>query len=192
MPRWEPNPRERLEAAAIELFAERGFDTTTVDDIAARAGLAKSGFFRHFRNKRDVLSGGHDALESTFSEAVRAAPPAASLLDALLAGFAALEPIWFPPERRALAPKRGAAIAASVELQERELLKLRSLADAVIAALVERGADPLGASVAAELSTLAYVRTTRAWSDATSDERFSDIARRELAAVTGAAASIAG
>ena len=57
MARWEPNARERLALAALELFAERGYENTTVIDIAQRAGLTKSTFFRHFQDKREVLFG---------------------------------------------------------------------------------------------------------------------------------------
>jgi AcrR family transcriptional regulator len=58
MARWEPNARERLERAALALFAENGYDATTVAQIADRAGLTKSTFFRHFADKREVLFGG--------------------------------------------------------------------------------------------------------------------------------------
>ena len=57
MARWEPNASQRLAEAALELFAERGYENTTVLDIAKRAGLAKSTFFRHFQDKREVLFG---------------------------------------------------------------------------------------------------------------------------------------
>src|SRR6185312_5877551 len=55
MARWEPNARERLERAALALFTEHGFDATTVAEIADRAGLTKSTFFRHFTDKREVV-----------------------------------------------------------------------------------------------------------------------------------------
>ena len=48
MGRWEPNARGRLEQAALELYGERGFDQTTVAEIAARAGLTERTFFRHW------------------------------------------------------------------------------------------------------------------------------------------------
>src|ERR1700759_1712311 len=51
MARWEPNARERLERAALALFAENGYDATTVAQIADRAGLTKSTFFRNFADK---------------------------------------------------------------------------------------------------------------------------------------------
>lgn len=52
MPRWEPDARERLVVAALQLFSEQGYDETTVAVIADRAGLTKSTFPRHFPDKR--------------------------------------------------------------------------------------------------------------------------------------------
>ncbi|HVS86414.1 MAG TPA: TetR family transcriptional regulator, partial [Gaiellaceae bacterium] len=63
MARWEPDARGRLAQAALELFAERGFDGTTVADIAERAGLTERTFFRHFADKREVLFADGDALD---------------------------------------------------------------------------------------------------------------------------------
>lgn len=54
--------RERLVAAAFDLFEERGFEQTTVDDIAARAGVGRTTFFRHFRAKEDAVLADHDRL----------------------------------------------------------------------------------------------------------------------------------
>ena len=52
MSRWQPDARGRLEQAALELYTERGFDRTTVAEIADRAGLTERTFFRHFADKR--------------------------------------------------------------------------------------------------------------------------------------------
>jgi AcrR family transcriptional regulator len=60
MSRWEPNARLRLVRAAIDLFAEQGYDNTTVTQIAERAGLTRTTFFRHFPDKREVLFAGQD------------------------------------------------------------------------------------------------------------------------------------
>ena len=70
MSRWEPNARGRLEDAALELYTERGFDETTVAEIAERAGLTERTFFRHFADKREVLFGGQDALLELFVNAI--------------------------------------------------------------------------------------------------------------------------
>lgn len=56
--------RDRLVAAAFELFEGQGYDATTVDEIASRAGTGRSTFFRHFRGKEDVVLPDHDALLS--------------------------------------------------------------------------------------------------------------------------------
>jgi len=53
---------ERLVAAAFDLFAERGYDDTTVDDIAARAGVGRTTFFRHYGSKEAVIFPAHDDL----------------------------------------------------------------------------------------------------------------------------------
>ena len=58
MTRWEPGGRGRLELAALALYGERGFENTTVAEIAARAGLTERTFFRHFADKREVLFSG--------------------------------------------------------------------------------------------------------------------------------------
>jgi Bacterial regulatory proteins, tetR family len=61
MARWEPNARQRLVLAALDLSAEQGYDTTTVTQIANRAGLTKTTFFRRFLGKPEVLFTGQEA-----------------------------------------------------------------------------------------------------------------------------------
>jgi len=55
MVRWEPDAAGRLRKAAVELFAERGVEATTVAAIADRAGVTERTFFRYFTDKREVL-----------------------------------------------------------------------------------------------------------------------------------------
>ena len=83
MGRWEPDSRQRLEQAALELYAERGFDDTTVAQIAERAGLTERTFFRHFEDKREMLFGGAGALQDLLVGAVADAPAEASPLEAV-------------------------------------------------------------------------------------------------------------
>jgi AcrR family transcriptional regulator len=54
--------RDRLAQAAFDLFNERGYEQTTIDDIAERAGLGRATFFRHYRSKEDVIFPDHDRL----------------------------------------------------------------------------------------------------------------------------------
>src|SRR4051812_6525431 len=87
--RWEPDAQGRLQAAALELFEERGFEQTTVEDIATRAGLTKRTFFRHFADKREVLFGGGEDFRAAFVDALAAAPVDASPMDAVASSLQA-------------------------------------------------------------------------------------------------------
>src|ERR1700751_5559727 len=89
MARWEPNARGRLEQAAMELYAERGFDQTTVAEIAARAGLTERTFFRHYADKREVLFYGMEMLRDLLTRAVADAPASATAMDAVSAPLGA-------------------------------------------------------------------------------------------------------
>src|ERR1700684_4277818 len=114
MARWEPDARERLVRAALDLFAEQGYDNTTVAQIAERAGLTKSTFFRHFPDKREVLSAGQDILCQLLTDGIATTPPSTSPLEAIAAALAAAS-VAFTPERRDLGAKMQAVIAASSE-----------------------------------------------------------------------------
>ena len=70
MARWEPGARERLVFAAVDLFTEQGYDATTVTEIAARAGVTKSTFFRYFPDKREILVAGQETLSELLARGI--------------------------------------------------------------------------------------------------------------------------
>jgi AcrR family transcriptional regulator len=179
MARWEPNARERLERAALELFTQHGYDATTVAQIADRAGLSKSTFFRHFSDKREVLFGGQDIIADRFAEAIAAAPAAATTADCLAAALGSVS-VVFIPERRDLAPRRQAVIAATSELEERQLLKRAHLADAIDGALRARGTDDTTARLAAQLGVLAFSTAYTRWAASGSQRPYAALAREAL------------
>src|ERR1700747_4652 len=82
MARWEPGARERMVMAAVDLFTEQGYDATTVAQIAERAGVTKSTFFRHFPDKRELLVAGQETLSRLLTEGIADAPGNASPLAA--------------------------------------------------------------------------------------------------------------
>src|ERR1700759_1802484 len=148
MSRWEPNARGRLEQAAAELFADRGYDQTTVADIAERAGLTERTFFRHFSDKREVLFSGQKQFRAAFVDAVAAAPTTATPVEAVAAGLYAAGGLL--QSRAALSPQRQGIIDAHPELHERELIKMAQLGTAAAAALRERGVAEPAATLTAD------------------------------------------
>jgi AcrR family transcriptional regulator len=190
MGRWEPNARERLERAALALFAEHGYDATTVAQIADRAGLTKSTFFRHFADKREVLFGGPDMLAKLFSDAIRTAPPAATAVDCLAAALQAVAAVAFTPDRHDFAAQRRAVIAANSELQERELLKRARLASAMADALLARGADDVTARLAAEMGVLAFSTAYARWASPGNGQPFTEVAHAALRDLQARAATL--
>jgi AcrR family transcriptional regulator len=161
MARWEPDARGRLVLAAMELFRERGFDRTTVAEIAARAGLTERTFFRYFADKREVLFWGASALQQGLLEAIQSAPRSAAPLEMVVAALEATAPLF--EKRRVFARQRQHLISAHAELQEREVMKLSSLAAAASTALVGRGVPEPAARLAAEAGITIFKVAFERW-----------------------------
>ncbi|MFI5614454.1 TetR/AcrR family transcriptional regulator [Amycolatopsis sp. NPDC051903] len=187
MARWLPNPSQRLVVAALDLFSERGYENTTVVEIAERAGLTKSTFFRHFPDKREVLFGG-EAMADLVAQGIAAAPAEAGPLEAVAHALDAIGREAFTPDRREFSTRRRAVIAANPELREREALKGLGLTASMIDALKRRGIPDLASCVAAELGALAWKIAYERWSDPANDDEFGEVARRALDEVRAASA----
>jgi len=177
MARWEPGARTRLQAVALELFAARGFDDTTVTEIAQAAGLTERTFFRHFADKREVLFTSREPFEQPYLAGVAAAPPEASPLDTIATAILNAAD-FFALERRPYSRQRQTIIDAHPELQERELLKLASLANSLAAALRERGITEPTATLAAESGVTVFRVSFAQWI-AAGEERSLDQIERE-------------
>jgi len=169
MARWQPGATERLVAAAVDLFTEQGYDATTVTQIAERAGVTKSTFFRHFSDKREVLVAGQETLSRLLAEGIAEAPASATPLQAVAAGLERASSVMGPANRE-LGARLKAAVAASTELQERDALKSVGLAAAMTAALVARGVPEPTAHLAGELGVLAFKRGYARWCESRRDD----------------------
>jgi AcrR family transcriptional regulator len=191
MARWEPNTRERLVRAALDLFTEQGYDATTVSQIAERAGgLTKMTFFRHFPDKREVLfAAGQEIHSRLLADAVAAAPDPATPLEAVAAGLDAITDT-FTDDRRELAARLRAVIAANGELRERAVFKRASLAAAMEEALRKRGLPEPTASLAAELGIGAYYRAFDQWADPAGQQTLTELTHRALDQLRAATATL--
>jgi AcrR family transcriptional regulator len=169
----------------MALYGERGYDNTTVAEIAARAGLTERTFFRHFTDKREVLFWGSSRLQALMVEAVASEPESASPLDAVAAAIEAAGVLL--QERREFARQRQAIIAASPELRERELIKLASLASALADTLRQRGLEEPVASLAAEVGIAVFKIAFARWVEESNQKALPEVMREsldELRAVT--------
>jgi AcrR family transcriptional regulator len=185
MGRWEADARGRLEQAALALYGERGFEQTTVAEIARRAGLTERTFFRHFADKREVLFWGAGTLQEFLVGAVASAPDSAAPIEAVIAALEAAGAVF--QERRESSLQRQKVIAANAELRERELIKLASLASALGDALRRRGVREPAATLAAEAGITVFRIAFERWINDTSQRDLPQLIREsldELKAVT--------
>jgi AcrR family transcriptional regulator len=170
----------------MELYSERGFENTTVAEIAERAGLTERTFFRYFADKREVLFWGAGALQELLIRKVEEAPGSLPPVKAVVWALQNAATGMFE-ERRDFARRRQAIISANVELQERELVKLATLATAVAGALGQRGAGAPAASLAAEAGIAIFKVSFERWTADSGAHTLSEIIREcadDLAALT--------
>jgi AcrR family transcriptional regulator len=192
MVRWEPGARERLQAAALELFASRGFEQTTTAEIAESVGLTERTFFRHFSDKREVLFYGQDVFVQTFLEGVDSAPPDASALE-IIASALQTAASSFPHDRRPHSRMRQSVIEQNCALQERELHKRAGLAASLATALRSRGIDEPAAGLAAESGVTVFWIAFAQWISEGEERSLADIAAdvlHELRTLSEAASKV--
>ncbi|MGI5455737.1 TetR/AcrR family transcriptional regulator [Streptomyces sp. CA-249302] len=189
MARWEPNARERLVRAALDLFTEQGYEATTVNGIADRAGLTKTTFFRHFPDKREVLFAGQDIHARLLADAIAEAPGSATPLEAVGAAVDAIT-ATFTDDRREFSAGLRSVIAGNSELQERAAFKRGRLTEAVAVALNERGVSEPTASLAAELGIRAYYDAFAQWADPANQRPLTELARHTLDELRAAVAAL--
>jgi AcrR family transcriptional regulator len=148
--------RGAIVAAAYELFAERGFDQVTVADIAERAEVGRTTFFRYFGDKQEVIF----ARADTF---LADAPPVETPIgDDLAAALAVVRTLVRAYIDRVTEPhdqyrRHIQLVASHPELSARSLVKQRAYAEATAGWLVEHGATPETAVLAAEIGLACFV-----------------------------------
>lgn len=175
--------------AALDLFSEQGYDATSVAQIAERAGLTKTTFFRHFPDKREVLFAGQVMHGRLLAEGIAAAADSATPLEAVAAGLDALT-ASFSPEQRALGPRLQAVIAANPELRERSAFKRAGLAVVMTEGLHGRGVPDPTATLAGELGALAFHSAFARWSEPANEQTYTELARQALAELRTAATAL--
>ena len=143
--------REELEHAAFDLFGRQGFDRTTVDDIAAAAGIARRTFFRYFPSKNDVPWGNFEAELDRMRARLKASPERTPLMDAIrvaVVDFNRIAPEQVPFHRRRMELILGVPV-----LQAHSTLRYAEWRQVIADFVAERTGEPASALLP---QTIAY------------------------------------
>lgn len=162
--------RRKLAAAAMELFATQGYEATTVDEIAARAGVARRTFFRHFRSKEEAIFPDHDDTLVRAADVLDAAPPHEHPLDTVCRGIKEVMRMYAASP--AVSVERYHLTREVPALREREIASVaryERLFTRYLLGHFDEGAhhdgddDPLLAEVAASAVVTAHNHVLRRW-----------------------------
>ena len=162
MSRWQPGTRERLEQAALELFAEKGFADTTVPQITERAGVTTRTFFRYFSDKREVLFANETELPALAAKMIAEAPPELSPMQIIVDGFERVVAAQFAEGAEHFVARQS-VVYADDGLREREMRKMAALSDALHQGFLSRGVDDLTASLTAQVTTTIFGIAITRW-----------------------------
>jgi len=157
--RKQRQARQRIIEAAQELFLERGFDGVSVGDIAERAEVGRTTFFRHFRDKQEVVFAKEQELLAAIAAASRAddATAAQSATEAV----EQLRPVLLALCARITADPEAYTrhfqlIEQHPELRDRDAMKTQQIADKLSDLLIHRGSDEATALFAAQVALACY------------------------------------
>jgi AcrR family transcriptional regulator len=161
MPRSGEQARARLQQAALDLYREYGYDSTTTAQIAERAGVTERTFFRHFADKREVLFDGEAVLRADLERGIADAADGLDPLAVLHSAIRTVLPLL--RRNRSFAEPRQRVIAQTPALSERALTKEATLIRACGDALQHRGVSARQASIASQIAWAAFSRATFDW-----------------------------
>jgi AcrR family transcriptional regulator len=174
--------RERLTRAAMALFLERGFEATTLDDIAAAADISRRSFFHYFASKEDVVFAWHEEITAALITAVATRPSDESMLAAAENAISAMA--------RQIEPNEAIAMAClkrdNPALQARDQVKYEKLERALADALTERAghkAEKLQARLVAMIATGAMRIGGELWAADGAREKPEVLVKRTFAAI---------
>ena len=174
--------RERLTRAAMALFLERGFEATTLDDIAAAADISRRSFFHYFASKEDVVFAWHEETTAALIAAVEARPANESMLTAAENAISAMARQLEPGEAIAMARLK----RDNPALQARDQVKYEKLERALAEALGSRAGhktEKLQARLVAMIATGAMRIGAELWAAEGARDKPEALVKRLFAAI---------
>ncbi|MFE7979769.1 TetR/AcrR family transcriptional regulator [Streptomyces shenzhenensis] len=146
--------RREITETAERLFIERGYDATTIEDIAAAIGMSPRSVFRYFPTKEDLLVGKFDTFTDSLAEALSARPGDEPAWTSLRRSFEVLVPQYEDADTAAMAKRIQEVVFSTPALHARYLQKLQALQDAAVDTLRARSEGASPAPGAPGLATL--------------------------------------
>jgi AcrR family transcriptional regulator len=158
--------RDTIERVALRLFVERGYDETTLADIAEAANVAPRTIFAYFHGKEDILLCGETSMFDRLKELLDTRPAGATTIDALRE-FMALVP---PPDDTTRVRKQVILANPGLQVKARgHFGELEALLTASIAKDLDAGPDDIRPTLVAASMTAAF-KTVRDRLEAADDE----------------------
>lgn len=173
--------REELERVAFELFARKGFERTTVEDIASAAGIGRRTFFRYFATKNDVVWGDFDGHLTRMRTGLAAVDPGLPVGAALVEAIIAFN--GYPPEEEPRHRQRMGLILTVAELQAHSTLQFarwRGVVSEFVAARCGLDPDDLAPRLVAHTALGAALAAYEQWL-ADGDAVLTEVLRTALA-----------
>jgi AcrR family transcriptional regulator len=161
--RKKAKTRMMIEDAALRLFAEQGYEATTVEQIAAEVEISTTTFFRYFPSKADVVLCHQDANMPQLRVIILACPPGESDLSVVQH---AINEVWVPNADPLHSQRAGLAVATSASLRGLHNDMSRNWLDGIAAALAERrglSAPDDEATITARVALGVFNEAVRAW-----------------------------
>lgn len=165
------NSKEKLYKAAVELISQQGYEKTTVQEIAAKAGVTERTFFRQFKDKSDMLFDGSESwqhkilaemelsnLTNPVEKVVRACQKTSAIFD----------------DRHEHSALRHEIIQKNPDLRERELLKMANLTAAITENLKQNYPTEI-AELAARISVPIFSQAFQEWVQSAELRNLADI-----------------
>jgi AcrR family transcriptional regulator len=130
--------QQEITGTANALFVERGYEATTIDDIAAAVGMSQRSVFRYFASKEEIVVGKFDLVAGEMLRVLRDRPAAEPVWDSLRRVFDLLVPYVDAPGKHEVAEPMQRIVFSTPALLASYLQKLQQMQDAVVTALRER------------------------------------------------------
>ena len=146
--------RDRLVDAAFDLFDEHGYEQTTVDDIADRAGVGRTTLFRHYRSKEDVIFPDHDRMLAAVKDRLATSTAATAIVAVTEAVRLVLVRYLEEGDR---ARRRYALTSKVANLRDREIVSVARYQRLFREFIAEWMGPTPGAALRAELMSAAVV-----------------------------------